>query len=176
MFVLVLYSPIHLFKLMRATKYRRSTLPRLGFAKMPQRGDFQGKIYLFHSVSVGETQAAEVLVRELKQRQPDCRVYLSTVTETGQDVAAKMPLLDGHFFLPFDLSFLMRRLFRGLRPDAVMVVETDLWLTYLRQAQKASIPVYLINAKLSEKSMRGYQRMPWLPCLTLLMLTLFILL
>ena len=96
---LVLYSPIHIIRLILGSKYRESTLPRLGFQTYP-KADKSCKTFLIHSVSVGETQVAGTLSAELKKMIPDCRIYVSTVTETGQAVAAKLKNVDGHFYLP----------------------------------------------------------------------------
>ncbi|WDE98361.1 3-deoxy-D-manno-octulosonic acid transferase [Lentisphaera profundi] len=154
---LVLYSPIHIIRLIMGSKYRESTLPRLGFQKYPQ-ADKSRKTFLIHSVSVGETQVAGTLATEFKAQDPNCRIFVSTVTETGQAVAAKLKDIDGHLYLPYDLWPFTNKLFKIIQPDAVIVVENDLWLNYLHSAHSRNIPCFLVNGKLSESSLRSYKK------------------
>lgn len=154
---LLLYSPIHIIRLIMGSKYRESTLPRLGFQKYPN-ADKNRKTYLIHSVSVGETQVAGTLANELKAEDPNCRVFVSTVTETGQAVASKLKNVDGHFYLPYDLWPLTNKIFKCIQPDAVIVVENDLWLNYLHSAHTRQVPCFLVNGKLSESSLRSYKK------------------
>ena len=154
---LILYFPIHIIRLIMGSKYRESTLPRLGFQNYP-KADKSRKTFLIHSVSVGETQVAGTLAVELKKMLPDCRIFVSTVTETGQAVASKLKNVDGHFYLPYDLWPLTNRLYKTIQPDAVIIVENDLWLNYLHAAKLRDIPCYQVNAKLSASSLRSYKK------------------
>lgn len=154
---LILYSPIHIISLIMGSKYRESTLPRLGFQSYP-KADKSKKTYLIHSVSVGETQVAGTLASEFKAEDPNCRIFVSTVTETGQAVASKLKDVDGHFYLPYDLWPLTNKIFKRIQPDAVIIVENDLWLNYLHAAKVRDIPCYQVNAKLSASSLRSYKK------------------
>jgi 3-deoxy-D-manno-octulosonic-acid transferase len=154
---LLLYCPIHIIRLILGSKYRSSTLPRLGFQAYP-KANKSTKTYLIHSVSVGETQVAGTLCTALKKAQPDCRIFVSTCTETGQAVASKLQDADGHFYLPYDLHWQMNRMLKSIQPDAQIIIENDIWLNHLACAERQGIPCFLINGKLSENSLKSYKK------------------
>ena len=158
LFVIV-YTPIHLIRLCFSTKYRNSTLARLGFQKIPDLSSY-GNTYWIHSVSVGETQVAGTLVQELLKRQPDAKVVISTITETGQAVAKKIPGVTDTFYYPLDFSWLANSMLKKIRPSAVFVVETDLWFNLLNGAKKKKIPAFLVNGKISETTLKRYKQFP----------------
>lgn len=159
--VTIIYTPIHLVKLCISEKYRSSTWARLGFQKIPK---FRGEepVYWLHSVSVGETQVAGTVVKELLTRQPNAKIVISTITETGQAVAKKIPGVAATFYYPLDFSFLANSMLRRLQPTAVFVVETDLWFNFLNGARRRGIPAYLINGKMSSTTLKRYRQLPWL--------------
>ena len=154
---LLLYCPIHIIRLILGAKYRSSTLPRLGFQTYP-RADKTKKTYLIHSVSVGETQVAGTLCTALKKAQPDCRIFVSTCTETGQAVASTLVDADAHFYLPYDLHWQMNKMLKMIQPDAQIIIENDIWLNHLACAERQGIPCFLINGKLSENSLKSYKK------------------
>ena len=156
-FFLTLYAPIHIVRLILGSKYRTSTLPRLGFQSYP-KADKSKKTYLIHSVSVGETQVAGTLCSALKAAQADCRIFVSTCTETGQKVASQLKDADGHFYLPYDLHWQMNKMIQTIQPDAQIIIENDIWLNHLACAERQKVPCFLINGKLSENSLRSYKK------------------
>lgn len=158
LFVIV-YTPIHLIKLCFSEKYRKSTLARLGFQKIPNLSQADNT-YWIHSVSVGETQVAGTLVQELLKRQPDAKIVISTITETGQAVAKKVPGVSATFYYPVDFSWLANSMLKSLKPSAVFIVETDLWFNLLNGAKKKDIPVFLVNGKISETTLKRYKQFP----------------
>ncbi len=113
-----------------------------------------------HALSVGEVQAALPLIRELKRRRPDRPVVLSASTLTGYDLARRRApgLADRLCYFPYDLPFCVRRAATAISPELVILVETDLWPNFLWQMAKRQVPVALVNARLSERSLRGYRR------------------
>src|SRR5579863_1363374 len=133
---------------------------RLGF--LPARfGDSQihapGGVWI-HAVSVGETLAVAGLVQALREECPERRIFLSCVTRAGREVGeARMPGVAGHFYLPLDFRFSVRRAFARLRPALLMIVETELWPNLLRTARENGVRVVLVNARLSNRSFRGYR-------------------
>lgn len=153
----VLYFPFHLIRLIWHTKYRNSTFARLGFQKISQ---FKGEeTFWIHSVSVGESQVAGTLIKELKKQFPNCKCVISTITETGQAVAKKTDA-DATFYYPVDISFLIKPILKKLSPKAIIIVETDIWLNQINIAKKLDIPVYLVNGKLSQTSHKRYKQFP----------------
>lgn len=112
-----------------------------------------------HAVSVGEVQAAEPLVKQLLER--GLRLMLTTTTPTGSRlVRAVFGERVAHRYLPLDLPPLQRRFLRALRPRLVVVMETEIWPNMLLACEQAGVPVLLANARLSQRSARGYGRVP----------------
>lgn len=111
-----------------------------------------------HAVSVGEVNAVAPLVQALMQARPDLRLLVTTITPTG---SARVRALWGerveHVYLPYDLSGAVRRFLAHFRPGIALVVETELWPNLLLCCRDAGIPAYLVNARLSERSLRGYR-------------------
>ena len=127
---------------------------------------FTGKAngILIHSVSVGETLAAEPLVRSLQAANPDSTLTITTTTPTGSDQVLRLYAEDlaagriVHLYLPYDLPWLMSRFINKVQPSICIIMETELWPNIIRSCNKCRIPVVLANARLSEKSARGYAK------------------
>jgi 3-deoxy-D-manno-octulosonic-acid transferase len=147
-----------------SAKRRRNFGDRLGVRgdRIPLSGG--GARLWIHGVSVGETLSAVPLVRALRDRLPDARIVFSTVTLTGQEVAAKAlgGLADGFFYFPFDLPGICGRFLDRVRPDAVAILETEIWPNFLAECARRRIPVVLLNGRISERSLRGYGRFRFL--------------
>lgn len=112
-----------------------------------------------HAVSVGEVLAAKPLIDLLKARLPGCLVFVSTTTETGQRLAReRLAAADGIFYFPLDWVGAVRRALRGLRPAAVIVMETEIWPNFLREARHQKIPVIFANARISERSFKRFKK------------------
>jgi len=112
-----------------------------------------------HAVSVGETRAAEPLVRALQARHPQCRILLTHMTPTGRE--AGETLFGGRAvrcYVPFDFPGAVARFLDHFRPRAGIVMETEIWPNLIRAARERSLPLYLVNARLSEKSFVSYRR------------------
>jgi len=113
-----------------------------------------------HAVSVGEVMAALPLLRELRTAYPAYGIILSTVTDTGQKVAReKSPDGTEIIYLPFDIPFILKSVIKRMKPQLLMVIETELWPNLLRVFKENSIPVILLNGRISEKSFRGYRKL-----------------
>lgn len=129
---------------------------------------FEGKAngLLIHSVSVGETLAAEPLVRSLQQANPDLTLTITTTTPTGSDQVKRLYSKDlaagriVHVYLPYDLPVLMNLFIKKIQPSICIIMETELWPNIVRSCNKQQVPVILANARLSEKSARGYAKFP----------------
>lgn len=123
----------------------------------------QGKAIWVHAVSVGEVLAAKPLIEALKNEFPCHLVFVSTTTETGQRLAReRLRGADGIFYFPLDWMVAVRRAFRTIRPSLVIVMETEIWPNFLREAKRRSIPVAFVNARISERSFARYQRWKFL--------------
>lgn len=112
-----------------------------------------------HAVSVGEMRAAQPLVTALRERFPGHRLLLTCMTPTGRETAQQLyGAVADIAYLPYDLPDATRRFFARVRPALGVVMETEVWPNLLAAAQRAGVPLALVNARLSEKSAAGYQR------------------
>jgi 3-deoxy-D-manno-octulosonic-acid transferase len=124
------------------------------------RGERCGRPLIWvHAVSLGETRAAEPLVRALIERYPGHRFLITHMTATGREAAQQ---LYGQLsevsvaWLPYDYPLAMRRFLRRFKPTLGIIMETEIWFNLLRECRRAQVPVVLANARLSEQSARGY--------------------
>lgn len=112
-----------------------------------------------HAVSVGESIAAAPMIRELKMRYPQLPITVTCMTPTGSE---RINALFGgsvqHCYLPYDLPWAASRFLQRLQPKLAVVMETELWPNHIHQCARRDIPVALANARLSERSARGYAR------------------
>ncbi len=156
-----LATPLYLLRLWRRGKaeagYRFRLLERLGF--YPGRPPLPGAIWL-HAVSLGETRAALPLVEALRRAQPDIRLLLTHGTATGRTAGRKlMQEGDGQVWLPYDTPGAARRFLRHFQPSVGILMETELWPTMMREAQRHGVPMVMANARLSERSAAKGQRL-----------------
>ena len=118
----------------------------------------QGIIWV-HAVSVGEVIASIPLLEKLMSQYPRKRIILSTITDTGQKVAReRAPEGVQIGYLPFDLAFIIRNVLKKIKPELLIVIETELWPNLLRVFSQMRIPVFLVNGRISEKSFAGYKK------------------
>jgi 3-deoxy-D-manno-octulosonic-acid transferase len=117
-----------------------------------------GAIWI-HAVSVGEVLAAKPLVEGLKLEFPGRTIFVSTTTETGQRLAReRLQSADGIFYFPLDWVVPVRRALRTIHPALVIVMETEIWPNFLREARRAGVPVVFANARISERSFSRFER------------------
>lgn len=159
-FLLYLIQPLVWLRLLlrsrKAPAYRRRWPERYGFC----RGKVgNGGGILLHSVSVGETLAAIPLVRALRHRYPDLPITVTTMTPTGSERVISA-FGDGvyHVYLPYDLPCAMRRFLNETHPKLVIVMETELWPNMITALYQRRIPLVVANARLSERSAKGYKK------------------
>lgn len=115
-----------------------------------------------HAVSVGEIRAAQALINRLRSDYPDRPILLSCMTATGRDLAQELYVGKADqvvcLYLPYDFFVLQRRLIKHFRPSLLLIMETEIWPNLLAACKAERVPVILVNARLSEKSFRGYAR------------------
>lgn len=112
-----------------------------------------------HAVSVGETIAAAPLVKALLERRPEVPVLMTAMTATGLAQARTLFGDQVHYaYAPFDTPGSVRRFLRRVRPRALVIMETEIWPNMIREVNNQQCPIFLINARLSERSARSYQR------------------
>lgn len=136
--------------------YRQHWRERFGFYQCKR---VKPVIWL-HCVSVGETRAAEPLVKALLFAYPHHQILLSHTTPTGRDTSEQL-FADcvQRVYLPYDLPFAVNRFLKHFQPKIGLLMETELWFNLIAACKKRDIPLLLLNARLSEKSAKGYAKL-----------------
>ncbi len=156
--VLYLLLPVTLYHLVWRGFRQRAYLERWDerYAMVP--GGHASPAIWVHAVSVGEVNAAAPLVNALLARHPHERVLVTTITPTGSErVRALWGDRVDHVYLPYDLTGAVRRFLARHRPRIALIVETELWPNLLFGLRDHGVPAYIVNARLSERSLRGYR-------------------
>ena len=153
--VALLLSPWVLF---RAWRGRLPGLgQRLGLIP-PVLAPSSGSVIWLHAVSLGEVKAAAPLLEEFRARFPQLRVVLTTSTRTGWEAArAILRSEETVLFPPLDLAWICRRFLRRIRPQAVLVMETELWPNLFREVKRSGIPLLLVNGRISNRAYPRYR-------------------
>lgn len=150
--------PFYLIRGLRHGKVRRGIRERLGFYLPDRLASLRGRqVFWIHAVSVGETRAAITLLKGLRKNYPDAALVLSNVTETGHSIAQEIKELDLCLFFPFDLSWVVKRVLHQVRPDLIIIVETEIWPNFVRISHESGIPILLVNGRISDRSFPRYQ-------------------
>jgi 3-deoxy-D-manno-octulosonic-acid transferase len=154
----VIGLPFYLWKGRASGKYLRTFRERMGRLPVYLNVDGDRSIWI-HAVSVGEVLAARPLVPALRERFPGHRIFLSTTTLTGNEVAKKSVRgLDGLFFAPFDFPRPVRRALEVVNPSLLLLVETELWPNLIHEASRRGTRVALVNGRISPRSFPRYKR------------------
>ncbi len=153
--------PIVLLRLLwrarKAPAYARRWRERFGLVPPLQAN----KVIWVHSVSVGETLAAVPMIKALQQRYADARLVVTTMTPTGSErVKASFGDTVYHVYAPYDLPDAIARFIERVRPDLLIIMETELWPNLIAGCRKRGVPVVLANARLSDRSARAYGKLP----------------
>lgn len=155
---LIVSTPWWLLQMWRHGKYRTGWRERLGFVPDRLLHDYSENTIWVHAVSVGEVLAISRVIKELRAQFPEWRIVVSTTTDTGQRLAQQRYGAHNVFYLPLDLSFAVRAYFRALRPQLLVLAESEFWPNLLRWAQRSGAAVAVVNARVSDRSLPGYLR------------------
>jgi 3-deoxy-D-manno-octulosonic-acid transferase len=163
-FAMLLLAPYYAVRAWRQGEPRQTVRERLGHVPdaIAKTAAGVGAIWI-HAVSVGEVLAAQPVAVGLKVHYPDKPILISTTTETGQRLAReRLKSASGFFYFPLDSSGAVRRALRAIRPAIVIVMETEIWPNFLREAYEAGVPVIFANARISKRSFARYKRWKFL--------------
>lgn len=160
-YTLLFYSaiPVILLRLywrgIKAPDYRLRWRERLGFYSKKS----QQNVIWFHAVSVGEAEAVFPLIVQFKRKHPQEKILITTTTPTGSArVKAIMAESVEHVYLPYDIPDAITRFLTHFKPKKAIIMETEIWPNLFTLTAKKNIPLLIINARLSERSCRGYQK------------------
>jgi 3-deoxy-D-manno-octulosonic-acid transferase len=153
----VIASPWFVYQALRYKKYVGSLGQRMGYLPVSFNMDADESIWI-HAVSVGEVLTARPLVSDLKRRYPNLRMFLSTTTLAGQQLARRnVPDVDAVFYFPFDLGLFVRRTLDLVRPRLFIMMETEIWPNLLRECRARGIKTAVVNGRLSARSFPRYR-------------------
>jgi len=162
--VMLLSSPYWIYQVLRHGKYRAGFFERTGRipARLLRNPHSQGKRLIWiHAVSVGEVLAVSGLVREMCRRFPEHRLVVTTTTDTGQALARTRFGEENVFYFPLDFAFAIRPYLRALRPELIVLAETEFWPNFLRLAYASGARIVVVNGRISDRSWPRYRRFRW---------------
>ena len=155
--LLTLLSPVILWRALRHGRYRQGWKERL-FGRLPVIAGHENVVW-FHAVSVGEVLQLQQVVSEFQQQAPPgTHILITTSTDTGYELAVARFENCTVSWLPLDFSWAVSNAIRRVRPSLVVLVELELWPNFLHQCERQFVPTALINARMSQRSYRGYSR------------------
>jgi len=160
----ILSAPFYFLKMWRRGNWREGFAQRFGRynAKVKQAVTNRHVLWM-HAVSVGEVNICTQVIHALEPRVPNLKIVVSTTTSTGMEqLQAKLPSHILKVYYPIDRRSHVKRALLTLHPEAIVLVEAEIWPNFLWRARAARIPLFLVNARLSERSFRGYQRFGFL--------------
>jgi 3-deoxy-D-manno-octulosonic-acid transferase len=154
---LLLGSPWFLYQGLRRRKYFGSLRQRLGRLPVSFNLDAEPSIWV-HAVSVGEVLAARPLMDELRGRYPGFRMFVSTTTVAGQQLARRqLPQADAIFYFPIDFAWVVRRVLDRVRPRLLVLLEGEIWPHVLRECRRRGVRTAIVNGRVSARSFPRYR-------------------
>ena len=152
---IIIITPYYLFKFLTSRYHRQGLLERFGFVKFSDY-DRQKRCIWLHAASVGEINASEALIKNLRELYPDYGFVISTLTPSAQKlVKEKYPQIKS-FFFPIDLSLIIRKVLKQINPALIILIEQELWLNLIRISASKRIPIILLNGRITKHSARRY--------------------
>jgi 3-deoxy-D-manno-octulosonic-acid transferase len=149
--------PYFAYQAVRHKKYIGSLGQRLGYLPVSFNLDGDESIWV-HAVSVGEVLVARPLIADLRRRYPRLKIFLSTTTMSGQQLARRdVRDVDGVFYFPFDWTFTARRTLNLVKPRLFVMMETEIWPNLLRQCRRRGVRTVLVNGRISYRSYPRYR-------------------
>ncbi|MBM7622947.1 3-deoxy-D-manno-octulosonic acid transferase [Sporohalobacter salinus] len=156
--ILLLFTPVLLYKTLIKGRYREGFGERLGFLPSKIRRWQKEDIIWIHAASVGETVAASSLVSELSAEYPECKILFSTITDTGRNMARKsIDQADAIIYFPLDFPWIVNRVLEKIKPELIIMIETELWPNFLKTAKKFDCKTMVASGRISDSSLKSYK-------------------
>ena len=159
-----IFIPVVCYHLYRSISRGRPAALAERFGFIPEEelsGICNRPVIWLHAVSVGESIAARPLLKALRSRYPGHAILVSNTTETGRGTASSFPEKDLCIYFPFDFLPAVRRTLDSIRPELVIIMETEIWPNFTREAASRNIPVILANGRISDRSFARYLKFSW---------------
>ena len=153
---IVFMALLPIYALIRVCKGKALPIEKFGYFKTP---NLNGKVIMYHGVSVGEVIALENLIKKTKETFPECKLVITTGTKTGQEIAKKKfeGIADFITYFPLDITFCVKSFLNKINPNVVLIAETEIWPTFALYCKKKNIPLYIINGRISDSTYRSYK-------------------
>jgi 3-deoxy-D-manno-octulosonic-acid transferase len=158
-----LASPYYFLRMLRRGNWRAGFAQRFGdYDKDIQQSLTNRHVLWVHAVSVGEMNVCVALVNALHQRMPNAKILVSTTTTTGMaELQKRLPGQFGKVYYPIDRHKFVSMAFRALHPTAIILIEGEIWPNFIWRARASRLPLFLVNARLSDRSYPRYKRFAW---------------
>lgn len=159
-----LFIPVIIYHLYRSlSRGRRPAFrERLGSISATELTCIGGRpVIWLHAVSVGEAIAARPLLKALRTQYPGHAILVSNTTETGRGISSTFPEKDLCIYFPFDFLPAVRSVLKSIRPELIIIMETEIWPNFTREAAQRGIPVILANGRISDRSFSRYLKFSW---------------
>ncbi len=159
-----LSAPYYFVRMRRRGNWQEGFAERFGkFSSKVKQAMTNRHVLWIHAVSVGEVNVATQLISALELRMPNLKIVVSTTTTTGMgELHKKLPSHIQKIYYPIDRQACVRRAFMAIHPEAIVLVEAEIWPNFLWTAKELGVPTFLVNARLSERSFEGYKRFGFL--------------
>jgi len=160
----VLASPYYFWRMQRRGRWRDGFWQRFGkFDTNLKQALTNRQVIWLHAVSVGEVNLCTQLIRSLERRVPNAKLVVSTTTTTGMgELKRRLPTRISRIYYPIDRRKYVMRAMATIKPEAILLIEAEIWPNFIWRAQALNMPVFLVNARLSDRSYRGYKRFGFL--------------
>ena len=154
-----LSAPYYFLKMWRRGNWREGFAQRFGkYNSKVKQAITNRHVLWIHAVSVGEVNICTHLIRAVEARLPNLKIVVSTTTSTGmEELNKKLPSHIQKVYYPIDRRLYVLRAIASLHPEAIVLIEAEIWPNFLWRARELEIPTFLVNARLSERSFRGYR-------------------
>ncbi|MDD2273224.1 MAG: 3-deoxy-D-manno-octulosonic acid transferase [Desulfuromonadaceae bacterium] len=159
-----LLFPVIIYHLYRSVSRSRPPAfrERFGFLPAAERAIIRKRpVIWLHAVSVGESIAARPLLKALRAQYPGHAIVVSNTTETGRGVSSTFPEIDLCIYFPFDFLPAVNSILKSINPKLIIIMETEIWPNFTREATRRGIPVVLANGRISDRSFGRYLKFAW---------------
>jgi 3-deoxy-D-manno-octulosonic-acid transferase len=159
LFFFVVSAPYYFLRLWRRGNWVDGFMQRFGrYDPKLKQALTNRRVIWFHAVSVGEVNICTQLIRALEPRLPNAKIVVSTTTTTGMgELHKKLPTHISKIYYPLDRRRYVARALATVKPEAVVLVEAEIWPNFIWRASNQDIPLFLVNARLSDRSYRRYR-------------------
>ena len=155
--IISLYFPVLIYNKLKGG-YKEGIKEKFSFIPKEKIHSIKNESVIWiQAASVGEVMAAKPLIKSLKNKYPERKIVLSTMTDTGRKTAKKNDLVSTVIYFPFDFNWFVKRSLKMINPDLVILIETELWPNFIKEAKKINSKVMVSSGRISDKSIKTYR-------------------